>query len=66
MGNSNKPNQNPEEEPVEVKISVQEFYDTKLYSDNDKRVMQKMYEHKSKMTATEWAVFLAPNFNEVK
>ena len=68
MGNTNKPNQTPEEErePVEAKISVQEFYDTKLYSDNDKRVMQKMYEHLPKKTATDWEEFLSPKFNVIK
>lgn len=50
--------------PKEPKISIQEFYDSRNYSDSDKLVMSKLYSNTAK-TAEAWEDLITPNFNEL-
>lgn len=55
--------QSPKEESK--KILVQQFYDSKHFSDTDKKVMDKMYGTYTK-TEVEWDELLIKKFNVIK
>lgn len=50
--------------PKEPKISIQEFYDSRNYSDSDKLVMDKLYSNKN-MIVADWEKQINPKFNEL-